>query len=71
MIVFFGLLISTFNESIAAGEEKRLCVSSTFNETVLVMSAPAIAPHLYDVIFKTTGSDDLETVYVTVMAQEI
>jgi hypothetical protein len=41
------------------------------NGTGFVMSVPVVAPLLYDVILKNNGSADLQTIYVTVMAQEI
>jgi len=43
----------------------------TYNGTGFVMSVPVIAPQLYDVILKNIGDRVLETVFVTVMAQEI
>lgn len=44
---------------------------SDYNGTGLVMSVPVVAPILYDVILKNTGGDDLDTIYVSVLAQEI
>jgi hypothetical protein len=44
---------------------------SGYNGTGFVMSVPVVAPLLYDVILKNTGTQKLETIYVTVMAQEI
>ncbi len=35
------------------------------------MSVPVIAPQLYDVILKNTGSKEIENLYVTLMTQEI
>lgn len=46
-------------------------VPSTYNGTGFVMSVPVVAPLLYDVILKNNGSTDLETISVSVMAQEI
>jgi hypothetical protein len=46
-------------------------VPSYYGGTGFVMSVPVIAPNLFDIILRNTGSDDLETVYVTVMSQEI
>lgn len=42
-----------------------------FGETGFTMSVPVIAPVLYDVILRNTGSQPLETVYVALFAQEI
>jgi hypothetical protein len=44
---------------------------SGYSGTGFVMSVPVVAPLLYDVILKNTGTQKLETIYVTVMAQEI
>lgn len=44
---------------------------SYYNGTGFVMSVPVVAPLLYDVILRNTGTQKLETIYVTVMAQEI
>ena len=44
---------------------------STYNGTGFVMSVPVVAPRLYDVILRNIGSEDLETVFVTLLAQEI
>lgn len=35
------------------------------------MSVPVIAPMLYDVILRNTGSTPLEAIYVALFAQEI
>ena len=35
------------------------------------MAGSVIAPNLYDVILKNVGKSELESLYVTVMAQEI
>ena len=43
----------------------------SYGETGFVMSVPVVAPLLYDVILRNTGSQALDTMYVTVMAQEI
>ncbi len=42
-----------------------------FGSTGFTMSVPVIAPLLYDVILRNVGTADLETVYVTLFAQEI
>lgn len=44
---------------------------ASYNGTGFVMSVPVVAPLLYDVILTNTGDKALETIYVTVMAQEI
>ena len=44
---------------------------SGYSGTGFVMSVPVVAPLLYDVILENTGTQKLETIYVTVMAQEI
>lgn len=43
----------------------------SYNHTGFVMSVPVVAPQLYDVILKNVGTKDLESVYVTVMGQEV
>jgi hypothetical protein len=42
-----------------------------YGGTGFVMSVPVVAPLLYDVILTNTGTEPLETIHVTVMAQEI
>jgi len=42
-----------------------------YNHTGFVVSVPVVAPVLYDVILKNTGSQPLDDMYVTLMAQEI
>lgn len=42
-----------------------------FGSTGFTMSVPVIAPMLYDVILRNTGSTPLETIYVALFAQEI
>lgn len=42
-----------------------------YTGTGFVMSVPVVAPELYDVILKNTGTQPLEHIYVTVLAQEI
>lgn len=42
-----------------------------YGGTGFVLSVPVVAPLLYDVILTNTGAEPLETIYVTVMAQEI
>lgn len=44
---------------------------SNYDGTGFVMSVPVVAPLLYDVILTNQGKQDLTTIYVTVMAQEI
>lgn len=44
---------------------------SHYNGTGFVMSVPVVAPQLYDVILRNVGDQDLDSVYVTAMAQEI
>ena len=44
---------------------------NTYGGTGFVMSVPVVAPTLFDVILRNVGDEVLETVYVTVMAQEI
>lgn len=42
----------------------------TYGHTGFTMSVPVVAPVLYDVILRNTGTTDLTTVYVTLFAQE-
>lgn len=42
-----------------------------YGHTGFVLSVPVVAPQLYDVILHNTGSQPLDELYVTVMAQEI
>jgi len=42
-----------------------------YNRTGFIVSVPVVAPMLYDVILRNTGTQPLDTIYVTVMAQEI
>jgi hypothetical protein len=42
-----------------------------YNHTGFVVSVPVVAPLLFDVILQNTGSQALDSIYVTVMAQEI
>jgi len=44
---------------------------TNYNHTGFVVSVPVIAPVLYDVILKNTGTQTLDEIYVTVMGQEI
>lgn len=44
---------------------------ATYGGTGIVMSVPVIAPLLYDVILRNTGSTDLSDLHVSVMGQEI
>ena len=43
----------------------------TYGGTGFVMSVPVVAAYLYDVILRNIGDQELPSVYVTVMAQEI
>ena len=45
--------------------------NNNYGGTGFIMSVPVVAPQLYDVILRNVGENSLETVYVTVMAQEI
>ncbi len=40
-------------------------------DTGFVMSVPVVAPLLYDVILRNTGTQPLQTISVAIMAQEI
>lgn len=42
-----------------------------YGSTGFVVSVPVVAPVLYDVILRNTGAQPLDTVNVTLMAQEI
>lgn len=42
-----------------------------YSNTGFVISVPVVAPLLYDVILKNTSSQPMDTVSVTLMAQEI
>ena len=42
-----------------------------YTNTGFVVSVPVVAPVLYDVILKNTGTQTLDAMYVTVMGQEI
>jgi len=46
-------------------------VSETYGRTGFVMSVPVVAPLLYDVILRNTGTKALKTISVALMAQEI
>ena len=43
----------------------------SYGHTGFVVSVPVVAPQLYDVILRNTGSQPIDALYVTVMAQEI
>ncbi len=58
-------------EETAKEREFKYTTPDTYTGTGFVMSIPVIAPMLYDVILKNVGSKDLESLYVTLMAQEI
>ncbi len=53
--------------------EREFCftIPELYNGTGFAMSVPVIAPQLYDVILKNTGSKEIENLYVTLMTQEI
>ncbi len=53
-------------ERIERREPNRLDPSTRF-----IISVPVVAPQLYDVILRNTGSQPLDALYVTFMAQEI
>lgn len=42
-----------------------------YNGTGFVMSVPVVAPNLFDVILTNVGDQSLDSLYVTVMGQEI
>ena len=44
---------------------------NNYGGTGFIMSVPVVAPTIFDVIVKNVGEQALESVYVTVMAQEI
>lgn len=44
---------------------------ATAGKTGFIISVPVVAPLLYDVILRNTGSQAMDTVSVTLMAQEI
>lgn len=44
---------------------------ANFGETGFTMSVPVVAPVLYDVILRNVGTTDLQTVYVTLFAEEV
>jgi hypothetical protein len=44
---------------------------TSFTRTGFVISVPVVAPLLYDVILKNTGTKELKTIYVALMAQDI
>ena len=58
-------------EETASEREFSHTAPTTYNGTGFVMSVPVVAPQLYDVILRNTGTEDLKTICVTVMAQEI
>ena len=43
----------------------------TYGATGFTMSIPVVAPVLYDIILRNTGTTDLTTIYVTLFAQEV
>ena len=58
-------------EETASEREFSHTAPTGYGGTGFVMSVPVVAPLLYDVILRNTGTQKLETIYVTVMAQEI
>ncbi len=44
---------------------------NTYGGTGFIMSVPVVAPQLFDVILRNVGDKELQSVYVTMMAQEI
>ena len=46
-------------------------VPETYGRTGFVVSVPVVAPLLYDVILRNTGTKTLKTISVALMAQEI
>lgn len=58
-------------EDTVSERELTYITPGTYNGTGFVMSVPVVAPNLFDVILTNLGDHDLETMYVTVMAQEI
>lgn len=44
---------------------------ASYGSTGFTMSVPVVAPVLYDVILRNTGTTPLETIYVALFAQEI
>lgn len=59
-----------FEDSVSEREFTHI-TPNHFNGTGFVMSVPVVAPKLYDVILHNVGNADLDSVYVTVMGQEI
>jgi hypothetical protein len=68
-----GLLTSSTVDFATDGTLRRFeyTTPAGFGSTGFTMSIPVIAPMLYDVILRNTGSTPLETVYVALFAQEI
>jgi hypothetical protein len=42
-----------------------------YNATGFVMSVPVVAPNLFDVVLTNVGNQSLDSLYVTVMGQEV
>jgi hypothetical protein len=59
-----------FEDSVSERELTHI-TPNHYNGTGFVMSVPVVAPHLQDVILHNVGNNDLDSLYVTVMAQEI
>jgi hypothetical protein len=67
-----GILTSStiWYEGAAQPIEFEYTTPPTFGHTGFTMSVPVVAPVLYDVILRNTGTTELTTVYVTLFAQE-
>ncbi len=46
-------------------------IPDLYNGTGLALSVPVIAPQLYDVILKNLSGEEIDSLYVTLMTQEI
>lgn len=58
-------------EETASEREFIWTASPSYGRTGFIISVPVVAPQLYDVILRNTGSQPLDALYVTLMAQEI
>lgn len=58
-------------EDTVSERELTYVTPDTYNGTGFVMSVPVVAPNLFDVILTNVGDKPLDTLYVTMMAQEI
>lgn len=69
-----GILTSStvwFENQAPSRREFQYATPANFGETGFSMSVPVVAPVLYDVILRNTGTVDLQAVYVTLFAQQI